>query len=245
MMKKKWWRVGELAKQAGLSVRTLHYYDEIGLLSPTQHSVAGYRLYSSADITRLHQIQSLKQLGFSLEKIQQLLGQEDCSLLQVVQWHMQYLEQQIANQQQLYHRLEKIAGSLVRQEQVSVEKLIETMEAMNMFEKYFTQEQLADLERRREIVGEDRLKAVGQEWPVLIAEVRAEMEKGTDTSSSVVQALAKRWIGLINEFTGGNPQHAQSLQAMYQQEQSVTAKTGLDPEIMSYIGKAIANLKQQ
>ncbi len=244
-MKKQLWRVGELAKNVGLSVRTLHYYDEIGLLSPKHHSNAGYRLYSSSDIAKLHQIQSLKQLGFSLEKIQQILGQPQCSLLQVIEWHLQHLQQQILAQEQLYKRLQKIAEKLTRQEEVSVEKLIETLEAMNMFEKYFTKEQLTDLENRRTTVGEERLKAVAQEWPVLISEVRTEMEKGTDPTSSIVLALAERWVNLINEFTGGNSQHAQSLKNMYQQEQSVSTKNGLDSEIMNYIGKAIAQLKQK
>lgn len=242
-MPKNWWKVGELAKQAGLSVRTLHYYDEIGLLSPTQYSEAGYRLYSRADITRLHQIQSLKQLGFSLEKIQEMLSQPNCSLLQVVQWHLQYVQQQIVCQQQLFQRLQKIAESLARHEQVSIEKLIETMEAMNMFEKYFTKEQLTELEERRTLVGETRLKAVEEEWPVLIAQVQAEMAQGTDPTSSVVQALAHRWMGLINEFTGGNPEIAKSLKTMYEQEPSVATQNCLDPKMMAYIGQAIAHAK--
>ena len=47
------WRVGDLAKQTGLSVRTLHYYDEIGLLSPSRRTDAGYRLYTARDVSRL------------------------------------------------------------------------------------------------------------------------------------------------------------------------------------------------
>ena len=62
-------KVGELAKRTGVSVRTLHYYDEIGLLSPSHRSEAGYRLYSAEDIARLQQIKSLRQLGFRLEEI--------------------------------------------------------------------------------------------------------------------------------------------------------------------------------
>ncbi|WP_263404975.1 MerR family DNA-binding transcriptional regulator [Pseudomonas aeruginosa] len=52
-------KVGELAKQTGLTVRALHHYDDIGLLQPSARSDAGYRLYTPKDITRLHQIQAL------------------------------------------------------------------------------------------------------------------------------------------------------------------------------------------
>src|SRR6476620_1521247 len=58
-------RVGELAKRTGLTVRTLHHYDEIGLLKPSLHT--GYRLYTATDVARLQQVLSLRQLGFSLE----------------------------------------------------------------------------------------------------------------------------------------------------------------------------------
>lgn len=66
-MRSSLWRVGELAKRTGVSVRTLHWYEEIGLLSPSQRSEAGHRLYAAEDLGRLQQIQSLRQLGFSLD----------------------------------------------------------------------------------------------------------------------------------------------------------------------------------
>lgn len=68
-MKKKYWKVGELAKQTGLTVRTLHHYAEIGLLSTD----TGHRLYTNTDIATLQQIILLKQLGFSLEEIKDLI----------------------------------------------------------------------------------------------------------------------------------------------------------------------------
>lgn len=74
-------KVGELAKKTGVSVRTLHYYDEIGLLEPSCHTEAGYRLYTTSDIVRLQQIKSLQQLGFSLEEIRECLERPDFSKL--------------------------------------------------------------------------------------------------------------------------------------------------------------------
>jgi MerR family transcriptional regulator, thiopeptide resistance regulator len=61
--------VGDLARQAGVTVRTLHHYDEIGLVKPSQRSAAGYRLYGDRDVLRLHQVLVLRELGVPLDEI--------------------------------------------------------------------------------------------------------------------------------------------------------------------------------
>lgn len=65
--------VREVAELAGVTVRTLHHYDEIGLLNPTGRSEAGYRLYSHEDLVRLQEIVAWRQLGFSLREVQELV----------------------------------------------------------------------------------------------------------------------------------------------------------------------------
>jgi DNA-binding transcriptional MerR regulator len=62
-------KVGELAARAGLTVRALHHYDSIGLLTPSARSDAGYRLYGRDDVARLHQIQTLRAFGMALANI--------------------------------------------------------------------------------------------------------------------------------------------------------------------------------
>ena len=67
------WTVGEAAQLAKVSVRTLHHYDEIGLLEPSGRSAAGYRLYEQDDLERLHQVLLFRELGFSLDEIRQIM----------------------------------------------------------------------------------------------------------------------------------------------------------------------------
>jgi MerR family transcriptional regulator, thiopeptide resistance regulator len=67
------WTVGETAQLAKVSVRTLHHYDEVGLLSPSARSEAGYRLYNGEDLERLHQVLLFRELGFSLPEIRQIV----------------------------------------------------------------------------------------------------------------------------------------------------------------------------
>ncbi|HEV2129667.1 MAG TPA: TipAS antibiotic-recognition domain-containing protein, partial [Longimicrobiaceae bacterium] len=76
-------------------------------------------------------------------------------------------------------------------------------------------EQLQELDERRRAIGEERIREVEAEWPLLIAGVRAEMEKGTDPSSERVQELARRWMALVQEFTGGDRQIDHSVNRLY------------------------------
>ena len=69
--------VGEVAKLAHISVRTLHHYDELGLLTPAGRSPAGYRLYSTGDLRRLQKILFYRELEFSLEEIASMLADPD------------------------------------------------------------------------------------------------------------------------------------------------------------------------
>jgi MerR family transcriptional regulator, thiopeptide resistance regulator len=232
-------RVGELAKQTGISVRTLHYYEEIGLLAPSRRSEAGYRLYADADVARLQQIMSLRQLGFSLEQIRDCLHRDDVPLLRVIEMHLAGLREQIALQAQLCDRLEVIARGLQRAEQPSVTDLLHTMEVMNRMEKYYTPEQQEWLKQRRETVGDERIHEVEAEWPRLMAEVRAAMDAGIDPSDPQAQALVVRWRGLTQEFTGGNPGIEKSLRTMFESESPQDIHPSMDPRIKEY-GEYIA-----
>src|SRR5271168_4740111 len=99
-------KVGELASRTGLTVRTLHHYDEIGLLRPSLHTESGHRLYTAGDVARLQQVLSLRQLGFSLEEISRCLDRPGFSPLEVIVMQAARLREQIALQSKLCERLD-------------------------------------------------------------------------------------------------------------------------------------------
>jgi len=239
------WKVGALARQTGLTVRALHHYDEIGLLSPSLRTGAGHRLYTADDLGRLVQILSLRQLGLSLEDIRASLARPESTLQRVIELHVAQLRQRIELQQKLCRRLETVAERLRTAEAVSVDDFIQTLEAMTMFEKHFTPDQLQEIQTRGQQIGTQRIREVEAEWPRLIAQVRAAMESGADPASEPVRDLARQWTALLREFTGGNPAIQQGLNQMYRDEPEVRSRTGIDPAIMEYIGKAIAADKVQ
>lgn len=233
------WKVGELAKQTGMTVRTLHHYDEIGLLSPSDRTAAGHRLYVEDDVARLQQVASLRSLGFPLDEIRDLLNGRRLSPLDVVRMHADRMRQQLRTQQRLVERLDALAAGLGGARPVSAEQLIATIEEINMFERYYTPEQLDYLAQRREEVGQARMQEVGGEWARLQADVQAAMDAGTDPCDPGVQALAAKWKGLIEEFTGGNEGIRQSLNNLYQNEESVHGMNvaAMRP-MMEYVGRA-------
>jgi DNA-binding transcriptional MerR regulator len=240
------WKVGQLAKRTGLTVRTLHHYDRIGLLSPSGRTgaihAAGHRLYTAADVARLQQIRSLKMLGFGLEQIREYLSRGDYDPRRVVRLHLERIRGQADELRGLAERLAALANALDKAEVVSADEFLDTIEVMTMIEKYYTPEQLAQIEARKAALGEERIKELNAEWPKLFAAVRAEMEAGTDPADPKVQSLARKWYGLLDEFTGGDPGLFNSTRNLYASEDQIRE---MDVKAMrpmfAYIQKAAAS----
>lgn len=244
------WKVGELARRAGVSVRGLHHYEEIGLLVPSRRTAAGHRRYEDGDVLRLQQIASLRSLGFSLGEIRNCLDASGYAPARVIELHIARLRERIELEKRLCDRLEAVANRLAATEDsagdVSAGEFVETvMEVTKMserIEKYYTPEQREQLERRRQEVGEERIREVEAEWPELMEQVRAAMEAGTDTADERAQALARRWMGLVEEFTGGDAGIARSVGNMWRQEETIhNIDTAPMREMMAYISRANAS----
>src|SRR5215472_2563993 len=82
------WKVGALARATGLTVRTLHHYDEIGLLQPSTRLAGGHRLYDTDDLTRLYRIIRLRQLGFPLSQVAAVLAEPEWQLAPAIERHL-------------------------------------------------------------------------------------------------------------------------------------------------------------
>jgi DNA-binding transcriptional MerR regulator len=240
--------VGELAARAGLSVRTLHHYDEIGLLPPAARTRAGHRVYGRAEVERLQQIASLRHLGLPLDEIAACLARPDFSLVRVLDLHVERMERQLARQNELYDRVRSLRDRLRAAETVSVEEITKTIEVTMSYERYYTREQLDELAARREAVGEERIREVQREWQELFDAYEKAMNAGVDPASAEVQALARKSAALIGEFTGGSPGIAKSLDDLYRSEspQKVMASHGMQmaPGLWEYMGKARAALER-
>ena len=232
--------IGEIARSSGLTVRTLHHWDALGLLVPEERSAAGYRRYGPEDVARLYRILALRRLGLSLEQIAGVLDREGPDLAGAVRAHLARVEEDLAAQARLRDRLVRILEALDGDGAPSLDQLVDTIEVMTMHERYYTPEQLEQLSERAEAMGEDGMRKAEQDWADLLAEVAEEQRKGTDPGDPRMQELAGRWVALIERFTGGDPGIAASLKTMYASEGPAKASRGaVSSELMAYAGEAV------
>jgi MerR family transcriptional regulator, thiopeptide resistance regulator len=124
------WRVGALAKATGVTVRTLHHYDGIGLLRPSTRLASGHRLYDADDVARLYRIIRLRQLGFPLGRVAEVLAEPEWQLAPAIERQLAEARHRADMANRLCARLAAMAAELSRQEHPSPEALLSTLEEM-------------------------------------------------------------------------------------------------------------------
>ena len=233
--------VGQLARMTKLTVRALHHWDEIGLLSPAHRSasraMAGYRLYSEADIARLQKIVSLRQVGFALEEIRACLEDRRYSLRRVLKMHLARLEKQASETIRLRDRMKAVVALLGSSRRIPPEDLLRLIQEVVMIERHYTPQQLEQLKERADRLGSEGMRKGQEDWAKLIANVKAEIKKGTAPDSEAGRRLAHCWGALIRQFTGGDAGIAKSLKTMYRKEPGACQQFGVDPAVSEFIAK--------
>src|SRR5690625_2748180 len=119
--------IKEVTKQTGISVRTLRYYDQIDLLIPADRTPGGHRLYSEKELTKLQEIQFLKNLGFSLKEIQHMLSDEQWDWARGLNNQLSYVLKEKEKIVEMEHMLKGLINSLAMDGSVDlgrIQKLI-------------------------------------------------------------------------------------------------------------------------
>ncbi len=217
------YRTREFAERAGVTVRTLHHYDRLGLLRPSGRTHAGYRLYSDSDLARLQQIVTLKFIGLSLQQIKELLAGRTFSLAEALQLQrviMQEKRQRLDLALAAIERAQQTIGADGAPDWQALRKIVEVIEMqsnMDWTKKYYSPEAQARMAERA--AANPGLAQQGQrDWTVLLAEVNEALREGVDPASDRAQQLAQRWNALIQGFTGGDPEIAAGLKNLYADE---------------------------
>ena len=212
------YQASEFARMTGVTVRTLHHYDRLGLLKPTGRTPAGYRLYAERDLARLQQIVTLKFLGLPLKQIKGLLERNALDLKATLRLQREILgerRRQIESAIEAIEQAERQMSTGEEPDWKALTKIIEVIEMQNNWDwvkKYYTEEQLAELSAR---ATPEVLERGQREWAALIKEVQEAVAEGVDPESERAQSLAARWHALIEDFTGGNPEILASLKRLY------------------------------
>ena len=236
-------QVREFAERSGVTIRTLHHYDHLGLLKPSVVAESGYRLYSTRDLARLQQIVTLKFIGFSLRQIRELLDGEVYDLATMLRLQRSIMEKkrrQLEMAIQAIDKAERVAASGAEPDPELFTTIIEVITMENnreMFRKYYTEEQLEALARRAE-TNPDEARKGEEDWAILIAEV--EQSLGEDPGGEKAQALAARWEELVQRFTQGDPGLQESLKKLYADQENwpSTFKKPYSDEVEEFINRA-------
>ena len=211
------WKVGQLAAATGLTVRTLHHYDQIGLVSPSGRTAAEHRLYDEADVQRLYRVLALRQLGLPLDAVGSVMG-GSTSMIEVLTAHQEYLEQQLAAIRRLRAQVATVATSMRDSPLASVEDFLDLIRKVVIVDEtvkqYFSEAQLADLAERRERLGDQALRDVEEGWHDLLPRVAAAVESGMNPTAPEAQAMAQQWMALLERFHGGDAGLRDSLYTM-------------------------------
>src|SRR5512137_273606 len=181
--------VREFAKLTRVTVRTLHYYDQLGLLKPSFERPNGYRVYTDADLLKLQQIVTLKFMGFSLDEIRRLLESQGYEAVKALKVQAEAVRDEIARLRQASRAIDQVLARLEKDGRIHRQKLIKIMEVIQMgedvkkgwHEKYFSE---ADLKKFQEIgknYTPEQMLAYQDRWTGLIAEVKANL--GLDPAS--------------------------------------------------------------
>ncbi|GAA3632249.1 MerR family transcriptional regulator [Microlunatus ginsengisoli] len=148
-------RIGELARDTGITVRTLHHYDQLGLLRPSSRTPGGHRCYDSSDVVRLHRIIVLRSFGLSLEEIGQVLDAEpDQDAGELVRHQLAVVEERIRQSSALRARLLGVLAALESSAEPSTEQFLHLVEETMTMIQPLTPEQVGKLiESRRAYAG--------------------------------------------------------------------------------------------
>jgi MerR family transcriptional regulator, thiopeptide resistance regulator len=231
----------EFAELAGVTVRTLHHYDRLGLLRPPRNG-SGYRVYRERDLERLEQIVALKFLGLPLKRVGELLARDGRDLPQVLREQRAALEEK---RRMLDRAIRAIREAEREPTPALLRKIIEEIEMQeNWTEKYYSPEARAKIEIRAQDWTPEKQQQATKAWLDLMADIEAAM--GDDPASERAQALVVRWRTLVAGFTGGDPQISAGLnklyadQANWPEEMKAQMKVFMKKEVWEFMGRAMA-----
>jgi MerR family transcriptional regulator, thiopeptide resistance regulator len=237
----------QFAELAGVTVRTLHHYDRLGLLR-AHRTEAGYRVYRESDLERLEQIVALKFVGLPLKRIKTLLDRDNLELAQALPRQRLVLEAKrklIDRAIRAIQDAERTLATGKRPDAAILKKIIEVIEMQddaNWSEKYYSGEALEKLKAKKWTP--EMQEQTTKRWTELFAEVEASL--GEDPAGPKAQGLAARWGALILEFTGGDLEVTKGLNNVWKDPSGLPAETQErmtafgNPKVHEFIQKAFA-----
>ena len=201
--------VGEVAKKMGVTVRTLQYYDKEGLLSPSAESEGGRRLYTDKDLITLHQIISLKSLGFSLDDIKERLIslETPADVANALTEQADDIRQKIKQLQASLSAIEQLKAEVLQMQTVNFKKYADIIVNLQMKnDSYYLIKRFDDdtLDHIRSQFDKESGLDFMDRFNRLSDEIVQLQKENVPPESEKCQQVVKEYWGLIMEFTNGD-----------------------------------------
>lgn len=244
MMKQ--WYAKELSQLTQVSVRTLHYYDKIGLLKPSMRLSNDYRLYSEKDLLKLQQIIALKFFGFELSQIKLLLAKED-NVVENFAMQSKFLQEKADALQEVSMILKRVTERCGHDRSIPWENVIQLIEVYQMtqqLEHAWVKEIFTPDELKQYVEFESALKTTPQKavfeknWQQLVEELKNNLHR--DPESKIGIDFGKKYMDWLNSIYG--KKHAHLRTKKWEQgfgEGKGLDEIGLTPELLSWIEEAV------
>ena len=236
--------VKQLSKLAGVTPRTLHHYDEIGLLKPSRVGENGYRYYGEESLLRLQQILFYRELGIPLEDIKKIMGRRDFDVIGALYSHKEALQNQVTRLNRLIHTVDNtinhLKGNIIMSEKSYFEGFSEEEQ-----EKYAAEaEQLYDPETVREsnrkwkTYSAAKKESILAEGNAVYVDMIAAMPKGA--ASPEAQAIVGRWRKHMDYFWTPNLDQLLALANGYNDDPRFKANFDkMHPQLAEFMREAV------
>jgi DNA-binding transcriptional MerR regulator len=236
--------VKQLAELSGTTVRTLHHYDEIGLLRPSERSDAGYRLYSRSDLQRLQEILVWRELGFSLAQIGALMDDPHYDRSSALRRQRALVDEQAGRLKDLRTALDAAIAAHESgddQEEDNMFKGFHNEYEEEARERWGGTPEFEESMRRTRSYGETEWRSIRDEGDAIGAEFAALMEAGADPAGPEATELALRHRAYISRwFYECTPQIHKGLAEMYVADPRFTKKWDEHGDgVAAYVREAI------
>jgi DNA-binding transcriptional MerR regulator len=201
------WSVGDVARLAGVTVRTLHHYDRIGLLRPSVRSSAGYRGYDQSDLARLQRILAYRELGFALEDIARLLDDPDSDPVAQLRHQHALVTERMERLAQIAAVLERTLEAHKMGIKLTAEEMLEvfgehdpTQYADEVQERWGDTEAYRQSTRRTSTYTKDDWIRIKAEQEAVGAQLAEAMAAGLPADSAQAMAAAEAHRLLIDRY---------------------------------------------
>lgn len=238
------YQIHVLAAKAGITVRTLHHYDRIGLLHPSRHSPAGYRLYDDSAALRLQQILFYRELGLPLAEIGALLDAPDFDLLRALETHRDELGKRIARLQRLRRTVDNTLAYVKGENSMEKAGIFDgfTPEEEEFYskeaEKMYDPETVRESNRKWKSYGVVEQKRILAEGKAIYLDMIAAMPKGA--GSPETQAIVGRWRANMSHFWTPSLEQLVPLAENYSADPRFKANfDAMSPGLAEFMGEAV------